>query len=312
MVRVVFFGTPEFVLPVLEALWAMRPGIELSAVVTTSDKPVGRKHIIIPSPVKAWAQAHEVPVLQPEKLNEAFIAELQKFQPSVGVMAAYGKIVPKAVLDVFPKGVLNVHPSLLPKWRGSSPIQAAIAAGDAETGITIMLTDERMDHGPILAQEKVALRGDEVAGKLTQELFLQGASMLSKTLPLWLEGKFVPQPQEHVNATFTKLLSRENGKIDWNQSVETIVRLVRAYDPWPGTFTILPDGTRLKILKASAANRKEETPSGTIAKGSNGEFLVRARDGWVRLDKAQREGGPLVAGSVFLRGHNGIVGKTFK
>lgn len=309
MVRVIFFGTPNFVLPILDTLGVMGPDIELVAVVTTPDKPVGRKHIITSSPVKTWAQAHDVMVLQPEKLDDIFVVKLQGLQPTVGVMAAFGKIVPKTVLDVFSGGVLNIHPSLLPRWRGSSPVQAAIAAGDMETGVTIMLTDAEMDHGPVLAQEKVLLLGDEVMGKLTEELFLQGADLFSKTLPLWVQGKLFLQPQDHAKATFTKLLSRDDGRIDWAQPADTIVRLVRAYDPWPATFTVLPDGTRLKVLQALKANREQEAPIGTVFQSDEGAFLVRAADGWVRLNAVQREGGSSMDGETFLRGQSSLLGE---
>lgn len=307
--RLIFFGTPEFVLPVLEILWSMRPAIELATVVTALDKPTGREQILSPPPVKTWAEKHGIAILQPEKLDSTFVAELKRSRPTIGIIAAYGKIIPGEVLDCFSQGVINVHPSLLPRWRGPSPVQAAILSGDTEIGVTLMITDEEMDHGPILTQERITLRDDETADALTRTLFQQGAAFLPKTLLPWLRGEIIPKPQDHDHATFTKILRREDGRIDWHRPVEQILRMIRAYDPWPGVFTSLPDGRRLKILRASRADMSNDVARGTVAQGNDSMFLVRAGDGWVRLDLVQREGGSPMDGVTFLRGLPHLQGK---
>lgn len=299
---VVFFGTPEFALPILEALWSMRPAVELVSVITAADKPVGRKQVLTPPPAKVWAQEHGIFLLQPEKLDEKFVEQLRALEPTVGVIASYGKIIPKAVLELFPKSVLNVHPSLLPRWRGASPVQSAIAAGDTETGVTIMLTDEEMDHGPVLAQERYPLKGNEMTSVLRSTLAEKGAALLSKTLLPWVRGEIEPKLQDESRVSVSSILKREDGRLDWNESSEQISRKVRAYEPWPGVFTTLPDGKRLKILSAEAAEEGQSPLGGTVEADREGYPLVRVADGWLRLIRVQPEGKSPMDGDSFLRG----------
>lgn len=308
--KAVFFGTPNFVLPVLEALWSMRPEVELVSVVTAPDKVVGRKQELTPPPAKMWAQQHDIRTLQPEKLDGALLEALRALHPHVGVMAAFGKIVPKAVLEVFPNGILNIHPSLLPRWRGPSPVSAAIAAGDKKTGVTLMLTDEKIDHGPIIAQKHYALRGDESCGFLTATLFQCGAKLLNEKLIHYLRGEIIPLSQVHEQATHTKLLRRDDGKIDWRQPAEHIFRLARAYDQWPGIFTILLDGQRVKILRVSrVVGKQTPAPPGTLQIDAEGFPLVSSGNGWLRFDRVQQEGRTPTAGSAFLRGRPDLIGQ---
>ena len=254
--RIVFFGTPEFAVPTLEAL--VKAGYDIVAVVTQPDKPVGRGLKMEAPPVKVKAVELGLTVLQPTTLNFGIKPKglesklslgLQSLRADLGVCVAYGKIIPKEILDIFPRGILNIHPSLLPKYRGPSPIQTAILNGDEETGVTIMLLDEEMDHGAVLAHITYHISPSTIGSELSQALAKEGAKLLVETLPKWLAGEIEPQPQDHNKATFTKMLERADGRIDWNKSAEGIEKMVHAYDAWPGTFTLW-SGKRLKILRA--------------------------------------------------------------
>lgn len=273
MKNVVFFGTPDYVIPVLEALKSS--GYEIAAAVTQPPKPVGRKQALTPSPVTLWAGANHIPAITNVK-------EAANIKADLGVVAAYGKIIPFQVLGAFPNGLVNIHPSLLPKHRGASPIPAAIIQEEKYTGITIMKVDEEMDHGPILVQSIEEIKDNDTLGSLRERLFKKSAEILVKTLPSYLEGKLKPQEQDHTQATYTTLLKKEHGFIPpkyiqaavqgdplnkvWpipfikNQSVilnsYSLARFVRALDPWPGAWTLLRlkasegQAQRLKILRA--------------------------------------------------------------
>lgn len=272
MNRVVFFGTPDYVIPVLEALKSS--GYEIAAVITQPPKPVGRKQTLTPSPVALWAEGNHIPITTNVK-------EAVNIKADLGVVAAYGKIIPSEVLMAFPRDLVNIHPSLLPKYRGASPIPAAIVQEEKYTGITIMKVDEEMDHGPILVQYIEELKEDDTSGSLRERLFEKSAEILVKALPGYLEGKLKPQEQDHAQATYTTLLKKEHGfippkYIDAALQSETaqerfevpfiknyslilnsysLARLVRALDPWPGAWTEIvisktQDAKRLKIIKA--------------------------------------------------------------
>src|SRR3989344_2374529 len=300
MTNIVFFGTPHFVIPVLETLVSLP--YRLAAVVTVPDKPQGRKQGLVPPPVKEWAQNHTIIAFQPEKLDGIFVATLQKLNPTIGIIAAYGCIIPKSVLDVFPKGVLNIHPSMLPRWRGPSPVQTAIAAGDTTTGVSIMLTDEYMDHGPVLIQQETALNGTETGSELTEKLFRSGAELLKQTLPRWLDGKIVPREQDHAQMTSTKILKRENGRLDFSKSAEELRRLVRAYTPWPGTFFELPKIGRIKVLTAWLKKEKPDKPPGTFIKTDDG-FAIVCKEEMLFPSVIQQEGRKPISANVFAKGH---------
>ena len=300
MVKIVFFGTPSFILPVLDSLAA--PPYEVATVVCAPDKPVGRKQALTAPPAKLWAQQHDIAVLQPEKLGPEFLHELRKYKADVGIIAAYGKIISKAVLDSFPKGILNVHPSLLPRWRGPSPVQTAIAAGDNETGVTIMLTDEKMDHGPILAQKKRVLFGTETGGKLTEQLFREGAELLRMVLPQWLRDEISPHKQEHDKATFSKTVTREDGRLDFTRPAEELGRFVRAYAPWPGTFFETKETGRVKVLEAETITEKPGKKPGTLIRIGQGNFGIVCQRGVFAPKVIQKEGRNPISANDFAKG----------
>lgn len=305
-----FFGTSDFAVPALLAL--VRAGFPIGAVVTQPDKPAERGLALRASPVKIKALELGLRVLEPSTLKkpEAEIS-LREIGAEIAVVAAYGKIVPQNILDIFPKGVLNIHPSLLPKYRGPSPIQSAILNGDEETGVTIMLLDAEMDHGAILAQERLRIKDYELRGELEIRLAGLGAQMLVQVLPQWLEGKIQPREQDHEEATICKMVEKEDGKIDWNKPAVVIERMVRAYEGWPGTWTSW-EGKRLKILKArvlhEAIGCANNSTQGFIWKTEQCEFAINCHPGSLVLEEVQLEGKKPSAGKSFLLGYPRIFG----
>ncbi len=239
---IIFFGTPEFAIPSLEALAS--DGYIINAVVTAKEKPRGRGLNTQASPIQNLAEKYGIAVLY----NTENIPDAELF-----VIAAYGKIIPKEIINKPKYGTLNVHPSLLPKYRGPSPIQTAIANGDAQTGVTIILTDEKMDHGPILAQRNVPIEQDDTGESLSEKLAKTGSELLVSTIPDWCAGKLKVREQNHKEATYTKLLTKETGRIDWSRDASSIERMIRAYYPWPGAWTMLGN-TKIKILKTHIEN----------------------------------------------------------
>jgi len=242
-------GTPQFAMPVLERL--LNSPHQVVAVCTQPDKPVGRRRDLIRPPVKALALNRHIPVMQPETFKSPqTVRELSRFCPGFIVIAAFGLILPPEVLSLPKFGCLNVHPSLLPRHRGPSPVVNAILDGDETTGVTIMLLDAGLDSGPILAQREMPILPEDTTGSLTDKLAQLGAALLVDILPEWLEGKIKPQPQEENGATFTKLITSGDGKIDWHLPVVEIWRRVRAYNPWPCLLYTSPsprDRTRSRM-----------------------------------------------------------------
>lgn len=237
-VKTVFFGTPSFVIPVAEKTKGI-PNIELAAVVTAPDKPVGRKGIPTPSPVKVWAKKNQIQVLTPEKINSSFKAAVKRGKFELGILAAYGKIIPQDLIDLFSKGIFILHPSLLPKYRGASPVQAVIIAGEKKAGISIIKMDAKMDHGPIICQQEGLLSPTDTSEDLYQYFFNTGAKLLAKNLTKYLKGEIKPEKQTHKEATYTKVLTRQDGYIDLKKppTPKVFQRLIRAYYPWPGVWT---------------------------------------------------------------------------
>jgi len=245
---IVFLGTPAFAVPSLRRLVA--EGFEIAAVYTRPDRPAGRGRHPAPPPVKTAALELGLEVRQPESLRDpAVLAELAALRPEAGVGAAYGQILRQEVLDIPARGVLNVHPSLLPRHRGASPIPAAILAGDAETGVTIILMDAGMDSGPVLAQRRVPIQDSDTTGILLSGLAEVAAGLLAETLPRWLRGEIQPQPQDDSQATKAPLLKKEQGAIDWSLPAVETWRRVRAYNPWPGAYTTI-EGALLHVWEA--------------------------------------------------------------
>jgi methionyl-tRNA formyltransferase len=249
--KIVFFGTPELARQFLHGLVQV-PQFEVVGVVTQPDEPVGRKRILTPPPVKALALEHGIPVFQPTKLKDPhFLKSLADLQADVGVVIAYGRILPENVLNAFPHGLLNVHPSLLPKYRGPSPIVAAIANGDADTGVSIIKLVPQMDAGPIMAQTRLAVSPQETQVSLTDKVIQLGVPLLLKTLEAYVHKQITPQEQDHSQAVFCQLLTRADGELDWSQPAEVLERQVRAYNPWPGTAT-----AGLKIFRVLISDKQ--------------------------------------------------------
>jgi methionyl-tRNA formyltransferase len=250
-IRVIFLGTPAFAAIPLEAL-AADARYQVVGVVTQPDRPAGRGRAPEPPPVKRAAVRLGIPVLQPGTLRDPAAAEqLAALRPDAGVVAAYGEILRKQVLAIPPLGYLNIHPSLLPRHRGPTPVPGAILAGDAETGVTVMLLDAKMDSGPILAQQRVPLPPDARGDQLTEELFRLGAALLLEALARYAAGELAPTPQDDIQATYTKMLKKDDGAIDWAADAIQIERMTRAYHPWPGAQTSWR-GQPLKVIAARA------------------------------------------------------------
>lgn len=312
--RLIFLGTPDFAVPSLNAL-ASDPRFEIIAVVTQPDRPVGRKGTITPPPVKVAAQNLGIKeIRQPEKLTDPdFRAWIENIGPKCDafVVVAYGKIFRDWFLALPTHGLFNVHASLLPRWRGASPINAAIASGDAETGVSIMTVAEEMDAGDVYAVAKTPIAEDETAESLHDRLAEMGAQLLPDTLASILSGQLSPTSQDDSLATYCKTLTREDGRADWNQPAKTIERLVRAYTPWPGVWTEI-DGKRLKILKAREEGRRAQGAGrGTESMSAPGSRLILdsgypaiacGNNTMLELLVVQPEGGKPIDGKDYLRG----------
>jgi methionyl-tRNA formyltransferase len=302
MASIVFMGTPDFAVPALRALMQHH---DVIGVVTQPDRPAGRKKSPQPSPVKQIAVEAGIPVFQPEKLRrQEAQAELRQWQPDVYVVAAFGQILPQAVLDIPPHGSINIHASLLPRWRGAAPIQAAIRAGDTETGITIMQMDAGLDTGPILSQHSIEIATGETSQTLHNKLAELGGELLIETLPGYLSGEIRPQPQPEGGITYAPQIKKEDGRIDWTESAVAIERQVRALTPWPGAFTFW-EGTQLKIHHG-------ETSSGSIQPGfviqRDGQVAIGTGDGLFYPVTVQLAGKKAIDIEDFVRGRPDFIG----
>lgn len=235
--RVVFFGTPDFAAKFLEGL-LNDPFFDVVAVVAQPDAVLGRKKVLTPPPTKLLAERHGILVLQPTKLKDpVFQEKLKSLSPDLGVIIAYGRILPAEVINFMPKGLINVHPSLLPRWRGPSPVQAAIAAGDAVSGVSVMKIDAEMDHGPILQQVQIPVENVETPQSFFAKVVEQGVPVFLGSVKNYVAGILQPQEQDHSQATYCKLLTRDDGRINWSELAEVILRKMRAYTPWPGVWS---------------------------------------------------------------------------
>jgi methionyl-tRNA formyltransferase len=300
--RVLFIGTGEIGVPVLR--WLRESGEhELVGVVTQPDKPVGREQRIEAPPIKAALAGSNVPVLQPKRIKaEEAVAEIRALTPDVIVVMAYGQILPRAVLEVPPIACLNLHASLLPRHRGAAPIQAAIVAGDRETGITVMYMDEGLDTGDVLLEKRIEIAADETGGSLHDRLAEIAPVALREALVLLAAGTTPRLPQDSSVATYAPKLDREHGRIDWSEPATLIERKIRAFDPWPGAFTVLRDETgpdrKLKISRASVVDSCSADPA---------NLVIPVKDGAVRLEEVQLEGKRRMSATEFLRGYNAPV-----
>lgn len=309
--RTVFMGTPDFALPVLEGL--LHKGHQVIGVYTRPDRPAGRGRRVVPSPVKTYAVAHGLAVFQPTTLRRQEAAEeLSALNPEVGIVAAYGRLLPAELLAVPPLGVLNIHPSLLPKYRGPSPVGTAILEGETETGVTVMRMDQGMDTGPILGQRQVHILPGETAGELTRRLFGLGAELLLELLPAWKVGDIKPVPQDEAKATHTRLFSKEDGELDWALPALVLERRLRAFQPWPGCYTRW-EGRMLKVIKGAAL--ADSGPQGA----SDGQVLVLVGEsgpsvgvvtgqGVLTLTTVQLEGRLPQPAGAFARGYPRLLG----
>lgn len=295
--RVVFMGSPEFATESLRALARSYPVV---GVVTQPDRPAGRGRVLTPPPVKVLAHELGIETIQPERLKEPEAqAKLQEWAPDLIVVTAFGQILRKSVLSLPRFGCINVHASLLPRWRGAAPIQAAILHGDAVTGATIMVMDPGIDTGPILSQETVAIRPDDTTLSLGDRLAKAGADLLVRTLPGYLSGDIRPQPQDDTSATYAPMIQKEEGLLDFTQPAEDLERRARAFTPWPGAYLPWLDGA-LKVLRAHAAPCSAASPGTRAVLG--GLPAVAARDGCLVLDEVQPAGKKPMSGRDFLRG----------
>jgi methionyl-tRNA formyltransferase len=306
---IVFVGTPEFAVPSLRRLVA--DGYDVSAVITQPDRATGRhRNRLTPPPVKVAALELGLPVHQPDKLRDpAAVALLRDLAPEVMVVVAYGQILRQEMLDIPPRGVLNVHASLLPKYRGASPIAAAILNGDAETGVSIMLMDAGMDTGPVLAQRRESISPNDTTGTLSERLANIGADLLGETLPRWLAGEIEPQAQDDSQASVTRLTRKEDGGIDWSLPADGISRRVRAYNPWPGARTTL-DGEQITIWRAEPRDGASGKPPGAIVAGGD-TIAVQTGEGLLTIHELQRAGRRSLPAAEFLRGAPDLIGKHF-
>lgn len=303
---VVFMGTPSPVLPVLDAVHrtAGRNGWAVAAVYTAPDRPSGRGRTLSPSPVGPRAAELGIPVRTPARLDGAEQAAFRELGADLVVLAAYGLLLPAPFLDGPRHGAVNVHPSLLPKHRGAAPVAGAILAGDRETGTSLIVMDEGLDTGPLLAQERVPLDGTERTPQLTSRLFDLGAAMLERLLPEYIAGWAAASPQPEEGASLTRRMSKADGEIDWADAAVCIERKVRAYDPWPGAATSW-EGRRVTVVDAALAEGVPGLAPGEVSV-MGGEVTVGAGEGALRLLRVKLEGRPEADAAAFVRGHAGF------
>lgn len=298
-------GTGDIGLPALR--WLLdTPGYDVVAAVTQPDKPFGRRQELLASPVKQLALQHGVPVLQPAKMRapEA-VAEIKALEPDVIVVMAYGQILPSAVLEAPRLACLNLHASLLPRWRGAAPIQAAIDAGDLKTGITVMYMAVGLDTGDILLMKETPIRPDDTGGILHDRLGLLAAEALAEALVLLSAGSAPRVPQDEAHANYAAKLSRENGLVDWSRTPAEIDRHIRAMNPWPGAHTTFPasGGARMLKIHSCAPLEAEAGPPGVVLRADEHGIVVGAANGAVALREIQLEGKKRMPAGEFLRGH---------
>ena len=314
---IVFIGTPAFAVPSLRRLVA--DGHAVSAVFTQPDRPAGRGRKPAPPAVKTAAEELGLPVYQPATLRDPEVVErLRSLAPEVMVGVAYGQLIRPEVLAIPPRGVLNVHPSLLPRWRGASPIAAGILAGDEDTGVTIIRMNEGLDAGPILAQRVRPISPEDTTGSLTEALAEEGADLLSQTLPGWLAREITPRPQDESQATVCRQLRKADGLIDWTRPAVEIWRRVRAYNPWPCACSPL-DGDTMSFWRAWPLDGDSGEPPGTVVEAPGGlpgetadaAFAVQTGEGLLAVLEAQRAGRRPLSSAELLRGMPGLIGRRF-
>ena len=310
--KIVYMGTPDFAVPPLAAL--VENGYEVTAVVTQPDKPKGRGKTLLPTPVKEEAMKHEIPVYQPLKVRDPeFVETLKELAPDMIVVAAFGQIIPKSILDMPKYGCLNIHASLLPKYRGAAPIQQAVIDGEKESGVTIMKMGVGLDTGDMISQAVVPLAEDETGGSLFDKLAGEGASLLIRTIPSIVDGTavYTKQPEESPTP-YAAMISKKMGLMDFGKSAQELERLVRGLNPWPSAYTFL-NGKTLKVWKCSVESRKsgKDTPGTITGVDKAGIHVACAKDTLV-LEEVQLEGKKRMAVDAFLRGYQVTEGTMLK
>lgn len=311
-IKIIFAGTPEFAVPYLSG-FIDNPDFLVVGVITQPDKPSGRKQTLTASPIKVLAQTHGWPIFQPEKMrgDKDFFTALSEAAADLLVVVAYGQIIPADVLALFPRGAINVHPSLLPKYRGASPIQSALLSGEKETGITIMLMDDKMDHGPILAQEKHSLTGDETNESLHFSLAKSGVPLLLSTIKSYLSDEIKPRAQDDSSATYCQTITKDDGHIDWSVSAQEIKQRIHAFYPWPATWTTL-EGKRLKIYPpVEVMSSDDPSPVGSI-KPDNDALIIHCGKNSLRVKSLQLEGKNISDADSFIKGHKNLENHALK
>lgn len=314
--RMIFMGTSELSVTVLESL--VKAGHEIVDVYTRADKPAGRGRKPAPPPVKEASQRLGLPVYQPATIKTPEeIERVRRIKPDIAVIAAYGRLIPGDMLDIPPLKFINLHPSLLPKYRGAAPINAPILAGDKETGVSIFVLEEGMDTGPILAQKSMPITPADTGETLSQKLAILGAELLVDTIPRWARGEIKPQPQDDSQATYTHIIKKEEGRLDWSRTAVELWRQVRAFQPWPGSFTTW-NGQLLKVLDSEPiASPVEGDPGRTLLvpdPGNPGRRLpaVQTGEGLLVLRKVQLEGHRPLEAHVFLMGERDFAGSQLE
>jgi len=335
--KLIFAGTPDFAVPGFKAMLADKD-FKILAVITQPDKPVGRKQILTPAAIKIEAQKNNIPVWQPNKVAD-IKEEIGRANPDLAVLIAYGQIIPPEILDIPRFGWVNVHGSLLPRWRGAACLQAPILSGDKKTGVTIMKIAKGLDTGPILKQTEIKIDSEETAETLHDKLANLGAKILPDTIKNYINGKIKPKPQDNEKASYAPTLKKEDGKIDWQKKAEEIERMVRTFTPWPGTWT----NWQGKIIKISAlggsrpepacAGRADQPLAGATISGGkntepeilqinkykpgqtflhNGKLAVQCGQNALIIKKLQMEGKKEITAEEFLRGYKNVVGQILE
>ena len=305
--KVVFMGTPDFAVETLKAIY--EAGHEVILAVSQPDKPKGRSGKLQPTPVKEFAMEHDIPVFQPVKIRaEEAVEELRKYEADVFVVAAFGQILPKVILDMPRLGCVNVHGSLLPKYRGAAPIQWAVINGEKVSGNTTMLMGPGLDDGDMLLKSEIELAADETGGSLFDKLAIDGGKLAVKTIEALDRGEITPVPQDESQATHVGMISKDMGNIDWTKPAIEIERLIRGLNPWPSAFSFI-DGKQMKFWKANVVEKSGEP--GTIIDVNKNVFTVACGAGALEVEELQLEGKKRMAAGDFLRGYQLEAGKRF-
>jgi methionyl-tRNA formyltransferase len=311
-IKIIFFGTPNFSDTILKML--IKEKIKPSLIVTSPDKPIGRKQIVTPPPVKKTAKENKIKFFQPE--NEKEIEEkIKELNPDLIITAATGIILSKEILKIPKYGCLNIHPSLLPKYRGPSPIQAAILNGDKKTGVSIIKMTEGIDEGPILANSSFIIENVKISYEdLEKELAKISGKLIKDTIPKWINGEIEPEEQDDLRATYTKKIKKEDGKINWDNSAEEIERKIRAFNPWPSAFCIAENKV-MKILEASVLEQTKNGPSeepGKVYLAANDQIAVQCGKDYLIVEELQFSGKNKLKVEDFLKGNIDFIGITLK